>query len=90
MAFTTEWTDRFSNDEFQNYQQIIIDGELAASRLSVGAGLWGGKTYIGNNTVKNISWGGQIDEVRLLDYAIAEPATLSLIGVVSLLFCRRK
>jgi hypothetical protein len=45
---------------------------------------------IGSNSLQQQFFTGQIDYVKLYDYAIPEPATLSLLAVGSLLLIRRR
>jgi hypothetical protein len=69
--------------------QILINGVLAGQGTSTFSPFGGsGTSYIGRAN-SWISFGGTLDEVRVLDYAIPEPATLSLLMLGGLALLRR-
>ena len=62
VAFTRQW------DGINTTIRIYVDGEQAAE-TSIDSGAWyaGWSTYVGNISNNGVSWGGQVDEIRLSD-----------------------
>ena len=82
VAFTSSWED-IGGGVYNTVARILINGQVAAEAYSPSGPLAGpGTPYIGRSDTY-LSWGGKIDEVRILDYAIQvpEPTTMSLLGI---------
>jgi len=72
-------------------QKLYIDGNPVVSKTQIATiGTNDQGLLIGNGVNRSYYWNGEIDEVRIYNHAIPEPATLFLVGLGGLALLRKR